>query len=78
MLTGNGAINHDIETHTRDAQKTSAVRQESTIRNLHGSITKNFQAPPLFVGAPYKQRESQRTRAFHLPGGGDMVVYIMT
>ena len=45
MLSGNGTIDYDIEAHTLDAHKTSAVRQESTTRILHGSAAKNFQNP---------------------------------
>ena len=45
MLSSNGTINYDIGAHTRDAQETSAARQESTTRNLHGSITKNLHIP---------------------------------
>ena len=37
MLSGNGTIDYDVEAHTLDAHKTSAARQESTTRNLHGS-----------------------------------------
>ena len=43
MLSGNGTVDYDVEAHTLDAQKTSAARQESTTRNIHGSITKNLQ-----------------------------------
>ena len=42
MLSGNGTIDYSVEAHTLDAQETSAARQESTTRNIHGSITKNF------------------------------------
>ena len=37
MLSGNGTIDYSVEAHTLDAHKTSAARQESTTRNLHGS-----------------------------------------
>ncbi len=37
MFSGNGTIDYDVEAHTLDAHKTSAARQESTTRNLHGS-----------------------------------------
>ena len=43
MLSGNGTIDYSVDAHTLDAHKTSAARQESTTRNIHGSITKNFQ-----------------------------------
>ena len=42
MLSGNGTIDYSVEAHTLDAQETSAARQGSTTRNIHGSITKNF------------------------------------
>ena len=42
MLSDNDTIDYSVEAHTLDAHKTSAARQESTTRNLHGSITKNF------------------------------------
>ena len=35
MLSGNGTIDYDIETHTLDVYKTSAARKASTTRNLH-------------------------------------------
>ena len=34
MSGGSGTIDYDVEAHTVDAHKTSAVRQESTTRNL--------------------------------------------
>ena len=37
MLSGNGTIDYDVEAHTLDAHETSAARQESTTKNLHGS-----------------------------------------
>ena len=43
MLSGNGTIDYNVEAHTLDVQETSAARQGSTTRNMHGSITKNFQ-----------------------------------
>ena len=43
MLSGNGTIDYNVEAHTLDVQETSAARQGSTTRNIHGSITKNFQ-----------------------------------
>ena len=43
MLSGNGTIDYSVEAHTLDVQETSAARQGSTTRNIHGSITKNFQ-----------------------------------
>ena len=36
MLSGNGTIDYDVEAHTLDAHKTSAARQEFTMKNLHG------------------------------------------
>ena len=50
MLSGNGTIVYDVEAHTLDAHKTSAVRQESTTRNspestpstLHDSTAHSF------------------------------------
>ena len=44
MLSGNGTIDYNVEAHTLDVQETSAARQGSTTRNIHGSITKNFQS----------------------------------
>ena len=38
MLSGNGTIDYDIGAHILDAHKTSAARQQSTTRNIHGSI----------------------------------------
>ena len=43
MLSGNGTIDYNVESHTLDAQETSAARQGSTTRNIQGSITRNFQ-----------------------------------
>ena len=37
MLSGNGTIDYDVETHSLDAHKISAVHQESTTRSSHGS-----------------------------------------
>ena len=37
MFSGNGTIDYSVEAHTLDAHKTSAARQESTTKNLHGS-----------------------------------------
>ena len=34
MLSGNGTIDYDVEVLTPEAQKTSAVCQESTTKNL--------------------------------------------
>ena len=48
MLSGNGTIGYDVDVHTLDAQKTSAVSQESTTRNIQGSITKNFHSDRKF------------------------------
>ena len=42
MLSGNGTIDYNVEAHTLDAHKTSAARQESTTRNLHGSAASTF------------------------------------
>ena len=42
MFSGNGIIDYDVEAHTLDAHKTSAARQESTTRNLHGSAASTF------------------------------------
>ena len=43
MLSGNGTIDYSVEAHTLDAHKTSTAHQESTTRNIHGSVTKNLQ-----------------------------------
>ena len=43
MLSGNGTIDYDVEARTLDAHETSAVRQESTTRNIHGSVSRNLQ-----------------------------------
>ena len=50
MLSGNGTIDYNVEAHTLDVQETSAARQGSTTRNIHGSITKNFQKLIVIVG----------------------------
>ena len=42
MLSRNGPIDYSVEAHTLDAHKTSAARQESTTRNLHGSAASTF------------------------------------
>lgn len=53
MFISSGITDYDIEAHTLDAQKTSAVHQEfTTARHLHGStlstshdsFAKNFQS----------------------------------
>ena len=51
MLSGNDTIDYDVEAHTLDAHKTSAVPQASTTRHLqdstpsslHGSTARNLQ-----------------------------------
>ena len=43
MLSGNGTIDYDVEAHTFDAHETSVARQESTTRNIHGSVSRNLQ-----------------------------------
>ena len=40
MSGGSGTIDYDVEAHTVDAHKTSAVRQESTTKNLQESDNK--------------------------------------
>ena len=35
MLSGNGTIDYDVDTHTLDAQKPFTARQELATRNIH-------------------------------------------
>ena len=47
MLSGNGTIDHDVEAHTLDAHKLSAVHQESSTRNLQKENFNKRQTEPL-------------------------------
>ena len=61
MLSGNGPIDYSVETHTLDAQKTSAARREFITRNLHGSAAVDINAIHL-DSKPVSTRQARITK----------------